>query len=461
MRYKKILSSLLSTSICAGLAVTSWASFAANSDMLPAGARAGILVQKNNQITQSENADKLFPPASTLKVLTATAAKIQLGSNYRFSTTLEQSGNNLVLRFTGDPSLTRANISNLFALAKKKGISSTRDLILDTSAFTGYERAVGWPWDILGSCYSTPSSPVVIDGNCVQGSIYTNSSNGTTRAHVPDYQPIRVSTTAQTVSAETRSKLSCDLELISNLDNSYQLSGCLTPRKDPLPLKFAVQNPSLYAVNVVSQLARQQGFKITGKVRTGAVPKGKVVMTHNSNSLTVLLDHMLKRSDNLYANNIAKAVGASYYKQPGSFINGEKAIKAIFKSRGVNLDSAVLVDGSGLSRSNRITPKQMMDVLNFVRKNDASLQIVKLLPVSGTSGTLTYRRSMQKAPIKGNIAAKSGSIFGTYNMAGFTLDANGRPKNTFVEFVTDYHPTSGGTTALADFERKLYSSAMN
>ncbi|MGB2079247.1 MAG: serine-type D-Ala-D-Ala carboxypeptidase [Vibrio sp.] len=459
MRRLTKITTLMTASL---LSLSAFSAIAASSSQLPAGARAGILIQKNNQITQQENADKFFPPASTLKVLTAAVAKIQLGDNFRFSTTIEQQGKNMVLRFTGDPSLTRADISRLFSLAKKKGVTRIQgDLILDTSVFTGYERGVGWPWDILGSCYSTPSSAVIIDGNCVYGSIYTNSSNGTTRAHVPANQPIRVSTTARTVSSSTRSQLNCDLELLSDSNNNYQLSGCLTPRKDPLPLKFAVQNPPLYATKVISQILTEQGISVAGRIRTGTAPQGKVVMTHRSNSLPVLLDHMLKRSDNLYANNIAKTVGRYYYKQPGSFTNGAKATKAILKSKGVNVDSAVLVDGSGLSRSNRMTPKQMLAVLNFVKRNDAQLKLIQLMPVSGTSGTLTYRKSMQKAPIKGRIVAKSGSIFGTYNMAGFTLDANGRPKNSFVEFVTDYHPTSGGTTALAEFERSLYSSAIN
>lgn len=450
---------------CTIISVTffSFSSFAATSDLLPHGARAGILVQKNSKITQKENEDKFFPPASTLKILTATAAKVQLGDNFRFTTTLEQQGKNVILRFTGDPSLKRADISRLFSYAKKKGVTSIQgDLILDTSVFNGYERGVGWPWDILGSCYSTPSSAAVIDGNCVYGSIYTNK-DGTTRANVPSDQPIQVSTTAQTVSSSTRREMNCDLELLSNTNNSYQLSGCLTPRKEPLPLKFAVQNPDLYSTKVVAQILKQQGIRISGSVRTGTTSKSKVLMTHTSNSLPVLLDHMLKRSDNLYANNIAKTVGRYYYKQPGSFTNGAKATKAILKSKGVNIDSAILVDGSGLSRSNRMTPEQMLNVLNYIKQNDATLQLVKLMPVSGTSGTLTYRKSMQKAPIKGQIVAKSGSIFGTYNMAGFTLDANGKPKNSFVEFVTDYHPSaaSNGLPPISKFEIELYKQILN
>ena len=72
-------------------------------------------------------------------------------------------------------------------------------------------------------------------------------------------------------------------------------------------------------------------------------------------------------------------------------------------------------------------------------QHDDELGLIKLLPSSGKSGTLKYRRSMRKGPIKGAIVAKSGSVYGSYNMAGFALDEKGKPKSLFVQFITDYH----------------------
>ncbi|MCV6004416.1 D-alanyl-D-alanine carboxypeptidase, partial [Escherichia coli] len=60
------------------------------------------------------------------------------------------------------------------SLAKKNGLTRMNgDLWLDNSAFTGYDRAVGWPCDILGVCYSAPASSITLNNNCVQASIYT------------------------------------------------------------------------------------------------------------------------------------------------------------------------------------------------------------------------------------------------------------------------------------------------
>jgi D-alanyl-D-alanine carboxypeptidase/D-alanyl-D-alanine-endopeptidase (penicillin-binding protein 4) len=83
------------------------------------------------------------------------------------------------------------------------------------------------------------------------------------------------------------------------------------------------------------------------------------------------------------------------------------------------------------------------------------------MPTAGESGTLQYRRSMRKSPVKGNIIAKSGSVYGSYNMAGYGLDAQGKPQTLFVQFVADYYPNkkrdSQPTVApITQFETQFY-----
>ena len=89
-----------------------------------------------------------------LKVVTALAAKLELADDFKFETRLEQFGNNWVVRFSGDPTLQTDDLKALFTTAHSKGLKRIKgDIWLDNSAFTGYDRAVGWPWDILGVCY--------------------------------------------------------------------------------------------------------------------------------------------------------------------------------------------------------------------------------------------------------------------------------------------------------------------
>ncbi|MCG9749107.1 serine-type D-Ala-D-Ala carboxypeptidase [Vibrio brasiliensis] len=412
---------------------------------LPLGSRAALRVdslQEQQHYQQSANQNQLFPPASTLKIVTALAAKLELGDQFHYQTKLEKVGKDSVIRFSGDPTLSSADLKQLFTQARGKGLKRIEgELWLDNSAFTGYERAVGWPWDILGVCYSAPASAISLDENCVQASIYTQQ-DGKTRVYVPEHQPIYVTTQAKTVSKAEQEGSQCDLELLSSPDNHYQLQGCLQSRSKPLPLKFAVQDPALYTQRIVHTLLNQLDIELAGNIKIGAPQQtGKVLATHQSADLPELLETMLKKSDNLIADNLTKTLGAKFFVQPGSFGNGTKAIKQIlFAHTGIDLQHTPMADGSGLSRNNRFTSQNMAAVLRYIWKHDKQLGLIALMPKSGTNGTLKYRRSMRKSPVKGELIAKSGSLYGSYNMAGYGLDKNGNPSTLFVQFVADYHP---------------------
>ncbi|XHF86673.1 serine-type D-Ala-D-Ala carboxypeptidase [Vibrio sp. HN007] len=431
--------------------------------MLPKGSRVGISVETEKQPMFQLNNEQLFPPASTLKVVTALAAKLELGDSFRFETRLESSGDDLIIFFSGDPTLTSKELSTLLSMLKAKGMSEIKgDVLLNRGAFSGYERGVGWPWDILGVCYSAPSSAITLDDNCVQASIYTNA-DGSTRVHVPEHQPITVTTKAVTVSKEVQEAQQCSLELITYDNNHYELSGCLTHRNKPLPLKFAVQETEGYTEQTVRRLLKSLNITFDGNIYSTTERRGDLLATHKSEPLPELLDTMLKKSDNLIADNIVKTLGAKFYIQPGSFGNGTEALKQIiFAHTGINMTSSQLADGSGLSRNNRMSPQTMTKILAYIWKHDSELKLIKLLPSAGESGTLKYRRSMRNNPIKGHLKAKSGSLYGSYNMAGYVLSDNGKPKATFVQFVTDYYPPKKSddevitTPAIFQFEKAFY-----
>lgn len=440
----RLLSSLSLTSILSLLFSSSVLAYAPL-NQLPQGSRVAIKVQSLDADTNyatTDNQNQLFPPASTLKLVTALAAKLELGDDFSYQTSIEQVGKDIVIRFSGDPTLTNKDLQQLLSAMRQKGIKQIEgDIWLDNTAFTGYDRAVGWPWDILGVCYSAPASAITLDDNCVQASIYTQE-NGQTRVHVPEHQPIYVTTQAKSVSKLEQESSQCDLELLSSPDNHYQLQGCLQNRSKPLPLKFAVQDPSLYTQRVLNSLLSKLDITLAGQIKVGAPTKsGKTLAIHHSEKLPALLETMLKKSDNLIADNLTKTLGAHFFIQPGSFGNGTMAIKQIlFSHTGIDLEHTPLADGSGLSRNNRFTSQNMAAVLRYIWKHDQQLKLIELMPTSGTNGTLKYRRSMRKDPIKGNLIAKSGSLYGSSNMAGFGVDKSGKPTTLFVQFVADYHP---------------------
>ena len=455
-RYTLIALSLISFSSIADIKETL--------SSLPSGSRTAITVEnlQSNKIEFQQKQDELLPPASTLKIATALAARLALGKEFSFETSLYKADKDIVLTFTGDPSLSRKQLSSLFDEGDIKTIQG--DLWIDGTIFTGYERAVGWPWDILGVCYSAPSSALSIDENCVQASITTHD-DGSTRVFVPIHQPISFSSYAKSVSKEEQKSTFCDLELTTQ-GNNYELNGCLVKRNNPLPLKFAVQDTQDFTQKTISKILAEHNITLNGEVRFGKpdtplLTDNKLAI-HHSKPLMELLDHMLKKSDNHYADNLTKMLGHLNYQQPGSFTNGTAAIKDILlKQANINLSNAVLVDGSGLSRNNRMTANQMKSILLYLYKYDKELGLIDLLPTSGIDGTLKYRNSMRKEPIKGSMKSKSGSLFGSYNMAGFVGLENQAPQ-LFVQFVADYHPVAAkeGATPVErpidTFEKSFY-----
>ncbi|MFA0661927.1 serine-type D-Ala-D-Ala carboxypeptidase [Vibrio splendidus] len=440
-------------------------------DKLPDGSSTSVILEslRGDSYKMNSNSDGFYPPASTLKLVTALAAKLELGDDFHYTTSIVRSGNDSIISFSGDPTLQREQLKSLLAqYAKSQSRTIKGNLYLDNSTFTGYQRAVGWPWDILGVCYSAPSSAMTLDSNCAQASIYTKD-NGSTRVYIPAHYPIDVTTTAATVTRSGQKATQCDLELITTPDNAYKLSGCLVERQKPLPLKFAIQNPELYTYQVVTSLLEELKIQVKGDVIVGKKAKAektKLVASHNSEKLPELLDIMLKKSDNLIADNLTKTLGATFYVQPGSFNNGTEAIKQILLTKAnIDLSKAQLVDGSGLSRNNRMRSQTMAQVLRYIWDNDKQLNLIGAMPTSGTDGTLKYRQSMRKAPIQGNIIAKSGSLYGSYNMAGFGLDKAGNPNSLFVQFVRDYFPEEQNPdkpveAPITQFERAFYKDVV-
>lgn len=440
-----------------------------SADLLPPNSHSHLLIRDLNTPPPAHSAHSdLFPPASTLKLVTALAAKLELGDTFRYQTTLSQIGNDRVVTFSGDPTLTTADLAALFTYAGAP-THLQGDIWLDDSAFNGYEHAVGLPWDILGVCYSAPSSVITLDHNCFPASIYTQD-DGTTRVYVPEQYPVTVTTQTTAISEREKKVTPCDLDLHTDPHNRYQLSGCLVNRAKPLPLNFAITNTRLYAQQRLRSELKRLGITVAGEIKIGsptsshsakASRSATHLATHQSAPLPQLLDTMLKKSDNLIADNLTKTLGAHFYLQAGNFINGTAAIKQIIQTQtGIDLQQAQLADGSGLSRNNRFLAQDMAAILRYLYQHDDTLHLIELLPVAGESGTLHYRPSMNQAPIQGQIIAKSGSLYGSYNMAGYGLDKQGKPRTLFVQFVSDYYAQEMDVpkreTALFQFETQFY-----
>ncbi len=428
---------------------------------LPPGAEASLLVvnPKTGKTVYSHDADILRPPASVQKVITALAARLQLGTEYRFNTDIEVKDNDVIFRFSGDPSLRRDDIRSLVSSLKRETSIIRGNVYLNGAAFDHFELAEGLPWDNLGICYSAPSSSISLDDNCaVAKMVFTDQNKTQIDFEISRDAPISIVEKLELT--DGLEKRYCKFKLMADNTNQYTLGGCLGRHKIPRFLSFAVQNTELYAAEMIRRELKHAGIELQGEVIRNDRASGRIIARHESAPLPELLDEMLKDSDNLIADNLLKAVGRSYYEEPGSFDNGTSAVKAILKEKaGIDLANAVIADGSGLSRNNRVTASQIMDVFQYIYAHP-ELKLMEAMAEAGKSGTLRYRYSLRGDTFKGKVKGKTGTLYGTYNLAGVMSTASGSPL-LFVQMVTNYHHPDyhrHDKREIRNFEKKFYQS---
>jgi len=460
--YSFFISSILSISVLSGSAFAQqWQQL---ESLLPKGTQVSYLVVDANSQKKiaSFQEETLKTPASVQKLLTATTAKLYLGENFRYQTAIQgdkkalKAGiykGDLSLHFSGDPMLTRQHIKQLLQKLKRAGVNKIEgDFLLDNSAFNGYQWSNGQAWNDLGVCYTSPTSAIIVNRNCVQGNLSVPSEKAEkARLFVPDYEPVEITANVDVVTREQRDSLFCDLELTRDSHNKYHLWGCMVPRKRAFPLAFAVNDPNTYAQKIIESEIKQVGINLIGGVKVATldyqttVPSSSVLASHLSPNLTALLKKMMKNSDNLIADSLFKTVGAHYFKQSGNFRNGAKAMKVILKAQGVDLENAYIADGSGLSRHNLMSAELFMSVVKFVYQQDKKLGLLDSFSVAGVDGTLKYHKGVNAKSLKGNIIAKTGSLKGVANLAGIVKSPAG--DKLFVLMINGYNRGNSVTRA--------------
>ncbi len=416
---------------------------------LPEGASLGFVAKNLQQdsIIAEYNPNTFMLPASTQKVFTALTSKLALGDQFQFETSLLTNGRvqngtlngDLIVKFTGDPDLTSGQLYNLFAELKTQGVNQiSGDLLVDTSVFVGHDRGLGWIWNDLTMCFNSPPAAVNIDNNCFYVDLDANQAVGeAVKFSVPAQYPVQVFGQVRVTSKEEAPY--CQLDAIVHDNNRYQIKGCLARQNKPFGLSFAVQDPDAYAAAIIQRNLKRLGIQFNGQVRQPYQPQtGTLLARHLSKPLPELLHKMMKKSDNQIADALFRTVAYQYYKRPASFQLGMLAMKQILQSKvGIRFGNSIVADGSGLSRHNLMSPQIMLQVLEYIAKNEDQLHLLDTFPVAGVDGTLSGRGSMINPPLVKNIMAKTGALKGVYNLAGFMTNARGE-KIAFVQFINGY-----------------------
>ena len=332
------------------------------------------------------NEDKPYIPASTLKILTSLAALKTLGPDFRIRTEFYLDNTDLYIKGFGDPFLTseRVNeISKLLAgLLHKRNITTIRALNLDASSFVNDRKE---PLKGSENPYDAPAGALVVNFNTL---------------------PIEVSSTGKISSAENQTPL---LPLFREV-GEHLLPGTHRVNLYHYTFSSGVDPALRYTAELFSTMLKQYGIQINSW-KPGAVPKGIAPFTTMQSHFTVaeMVRQCLQYSSNFIANQLFLLCGAQVAGLPATWEKARQAMTVFIKREFPEKAASITVsDGSGLSRTNRITPAALLEILHKFEPHSDLL------------------------PRKDNILLKSGTLDGVYSYCGYFIEAETPAKIPFV-----------------------------
>ena len=272
----------------------------------------------NGEVLYEKDADKLYHPASTMKLITAATALVKLSPNYRLHTTLYADGiedscvtGNLYLKGRGDPRFASVDLEKMIEKLIALGVKSVGgDIIVDESHFDDVRRGKGWMWDDgpLGGYYSHLSA-LTINHNGVYLRVSPGDKIGDS-VHVnlePPTQYMKIINEAKTAAASEATTLNIKRQWKPEEANVLTIRGSMEIGKAEVSRRVDVVDPALYCGTLLKEMLAQKGIMLQGEVRYGEVPDGSMkIANHVSTSLAHILWEMNKSSDNLTAELILK-----------------------------------------------------------------------------------------------------------------------------------------------------------
>lgn len=137
-----------------------------------------------------------------------------------------------------------------------------------------------------------------------------------------------------------------------------------------------------------------------------------------------ILQRMMKKSDNFYAEAMFYQLGAATGHRPATAKHSAQVVKQLIQKVGNGKNPYRVADGSGLSLYNYVTPELEMRLLRYAYRNSNIYQhLLPSLPIAGVDGTLNTR--MKGTFAEENVKAKTGTVTGISALAGYCTSANG------------------------------------
>ncbi len=345
---------------------------------------------KGDSLIYAHNYNRRLPPASTLKVITTFVAQKFFAPTTRFHTYFFREGGNIIVFGGGDPLLDNYDLRVIADSLHAKGIRAIDTLFYDDGFYTRDRYPYGWLWDDIEMTYAPPISPLVLN----QGIIalhYRDTVRG-------NFHFMHIKTIDTT---ETRYEILGDTILVyGDFDRRRWFA-------------FPQRNPELLFLMSLRNALQRDSIPVGEVGGYRKLPESAyLIYSHPSPPIDTILRIMNEKSSNFIAEVIIRNIGAYAYGE-GSWLNGLRMVKHILTLEGVDTNF-LIVDGSGLSRYNMVSPSVFIDMYRAAYRNPKFFERFTGVLARPGRGTLK-RRFLQYKDI---LRAKTGSLRGVTSLTG-------------------------------------------
>ncbi|MEO0815516.1 MAG: D-alanyl-D-alanine carboxypeptidase/D-alanyl-D-alanine-endopeptidase, partial [Myxococcota bacterium] len=251
-----------------------------------------------------------------------------------------------------------------------------------------------------------------------------------------------------------------DVSVDPHRDRSkIEISGKISANDSGRRYWRRVDNPPIYAGEVIKATMQQVGIRVDGRVVTGLAPNDRDPFMHmGSPPLAEIVDRVNKHSNNFMAEQIARALGAEVFGAPGTWDKAAMAIDTfLLEQVGLEAGSYTLNNASGLHDVNRFSPEHLVKILSYMyAQPDISTEFIASLAVAGGAGTLAWRLKDTDAERK--VRAKTGTLSISAALSGFINSQNGEVL-VFSMLVNDYQTAIAEVWEAQDKVGTLLASA--
>lgn len=398
--------------------------------------RTGIKIVSldNNEALYERNSNALLRPASNLKLLTTATALSTLGKDFSIKTNLyadtlvtdSSLHGNIYLKGFGDPDFNSLQLAELLSALRWKGISKIEgNIIGDPSYFDDQRWGAGWMWDDEPFGFAAYNSALSINRNCIDVTVSPGTAIGDSASVIidPPTQYVSVENKATTCEDTLPPTLEISRRFAERL-NVITVKGKIPRASRSQKDRITVRGPEMYFLTLAKEELSRQHIFFNGNILLDTIPARARLIAQHSQRIDSMIVFLNKVSDNLSAENTLKIIAAEIFGQPGTTEHGISAVKRVLSSFGVDTTKFLMVDGSGVSHYNLLTPEIYIQLLRgmFWRKDIFDLYFASL-PNAGLDGSLENR--MKNSAAQNNLHAKTGTIGGVSTLSGYVRTADG------------------------------------